>query len=81
MTTQEWAFSTWDNRESATYVAIDQPINGVVIDAFGRVRPELNQQASLQRRPYKMETGDTVSYVMYDSDANGAVPIIRITEA
>ena len=81
MTTQEWTFSTWANRASATYVPIDQPINGVVIDAYGRVRPELQQQAALARRPYKMESGDTVSYVMYDSDANGAVPIIRITEA
>lgn len=81
MITQTWAMTTWANRASATYVNIDKPIGNRYIDAFGRLRPDLSQQNSLPRRPYKMEEGDSVSYVMYDSDDKGNVPVIKITEA
>ena len=81
MITQQWAMTTWANKASATYVNVDKPINNRYIDAFGRLRPDILRDASLPRRPVKMEEGESVSYVMYDSDDNGNVPVIKITEA
>lgn len=75
----EWTLSTWANRASATYVGIDRHIGNVTIDAYGRRSGTNNFGSPAPRRPVKMEEG-TTAYVMYDSDAEGAVPIIRISE-
>lgn len=81
MTTQEWALTTWANKASATYVPINKSINNRFIDAYGRLQSDLNPIIENRpRRPYKMDDGSP-SYVMYDDDANGSVPVIRITEA
>ena len=74
----EWALTTWANRASATYVNIDQPIDGVVIDAYGR-KYGTAEYLSGPRRPVKMEGGNP-AYVMYDSADAGNVPVIRISE-
>ena len=80
MRTTEWTLSTWADRATATYVGIDQSIGGVKIDAFGRRSDKACYQDPIPRRALKVEEGDTVSYVMYDDDSAGAVPVIKITE-
>ena len=75
----EWSLTTWANRASASYVGITQPINGVIIDAFGRKHGTADYLSAIPRRPVKMEEGD-VAYVMYDTDTDGPVPVIRISE-
>ena len=80
MRTTTWTIATWENRESATYVGIDQHIGNIVIDAYGRRSDQTHYLEPIPRRPLKVEEGDTVSYVMYEDDSAGPVPIIRITE-
>jgi len=80
MRTTEWTIATWATRESATYVGIDKHIGNVVIDAYGRRSDQANYLAPIPRRPFKVEEGETVSYVMFEDDAAGPRPIIRITE-
>ena len=75
----EWTLSTWDNRESAEYVPIDKHIGNVVIDAYGRRPGTSGFGSGTPRRPVKMEGGDP-AYVMYESDTDGPVPVIRISE-
>ena len=78
-TKTEWALTTWANRESATFVAIDKHIGNVTVDAYGRKSGTNGYQSGVPRRPVKMADGNP-AYVMYDSDAAGAVPIIKISE-
>ena len=80
MQVTEWAVTTWENRASATYVAIDRAINDTVIDAYGRKSGTFGYMDPAPRRPVKAEAGETTAYVMYDDDTSGAVPIIRISE-
>ena len=77
---QEWAICHWQDKETAIYVPICQPINEKIIDAYGRYVYNPSYSSPTPRRPYKTDTADGVTYVMYDDDAAGAVPVIRITE-
>ena len=75
----EWTIATWANRASAAYVAIDKHISNIIVDAYGRKCGTNGYASGTPRRPVKMEEGNP-AYVMYDSDDEGAVPIIRISE-
>lgn len=83
---QEWAITTWEEKSGSgiEWNPIGEAISGIMIDAYGRQYRAINYVNAMptQRRPYKTETDETtgITYVMYDSDANGAVPVIRITE-
>ena len=75
----EWALTTWANRATANYVPIDKAIGYVVIDAFGRKQSAAGYNSGAPRRTVKQESGP-VAYAVYDSDAAGPVPVIRMTE-
>ena len=74
----EWTIAMWADRETADYVPICRHIGNRVIDAWGRLSGTEGFGGGA-RRPYKQEDGNP-AYIMYEDDANGAVPIIRITE-
>ena len=78
--TVTWTVDTWENRASAAYTPVNTHINNVVIDAYGRRSDSPTFGRCSPRRPYKTEETDEATYLMYDDDTNGAVPIIRITE-
>ena len=75
----EWSMATWAAREDAVYVPIDRHIDNVVIDAFGRRPGTPNYGSAIPRRAVRTADGNP-AYVMFDSDSDGNVPIIRITE-
>lgn len=75
----EWALARWEDRTTASFVPVNSHIDNRVIDAYGRLNGSVDYGWNIPRRPYKLESGST-SYVMYDSDAEGPVPIIRISE-
>lgn len=73
------AVGKWSNRETLNYVPVNTKIDGVLYNAFGMVSNSAYDQAII-RRPYRIEEDSGVTYVMYDDDTNGAVPIYRTTE-
>ena len=75
----EWALARWEDRTTASYTPANNHIDNRVIDADGRRNGTADYGRNIPRRPYKLEIGSP-SYVMYDSDAEGPVPIIRISE-
>lgn len=82
---QEWAITTWAAKSGSGIVwnPVGEAISGVIIDAYGRqYRADSYVDSTVPRRPYKMEADDStgITYLMYDTDTNGAVPVIRITE-
>ena len=80
-TVTSWTIAVWDERESAEYRPIDRHIGNIVIDAWGRRSDATDYGCTAPRRPVKMESSeDGPSFVMYDSDEDGPVPIIRIDE-
>lgn len=80
MQVQEWTLAKWADRASASYVGIDRNINNITIDAYGRKSGTADYKSCCPRRPVKTEAGETATYVMYDDDTAGPVPIIRISE-
>lgn len=73
--------TSWAEKGNATgWAPIGNAIDNVVIDAYGRKSGSNQYGSSIPRRPYKTDTADGVTYVMYDDDTGGAVPVIRITE-
>ena len=88
--TYEWTYAEWSGRNSATYVAIDKPINGKFCQLFGSPLRGFNF-ANMNRFPVKVEVKDNVTYMTYFSDMpatnndgevvySKVVPIIKITE-
>lgn len=76
--TTEVAVGAWENRTTLTYVPCNERLPGVGhVDAFGRKTPEALKDV-YTRRPYKVDAGNSVTYVKYDS---GVSPIFRITES
>ena len=74
--TTEVAIGEWENRADLEYRPCNDRIEGYgFIDALGRKLPSARSED--QRRPYKVETGGSVTYIMYDS---GTAPIFRVTE-
>jgi len=80
-TVTSWTIAVWNDREAAEYRPIDRHIDNVVIDAYGRRSGTCGYLSGIPRRPVRMESNEMgPSYVMYDSDEAGPVPIIRISE-
>lgn len=77
---QEWTICHWQDKETAIYVPICQSINEKIIDAYGRYVNNPSYSSSTPRRPYKTDTVDGTTYIMYDDDTAQAVPVIRINE-
>lgn len=77
---QEWTICHWQNKETAIYVPICQSINEKIIDSYGRYVENSSYSSPAPRRPYKMDIVDGTTYIMYDDDTAGAVPVIRIIE-
>lgn len=81
---QEWALTTWEGKssENVVWTPIGNAIDNIVIDGFGRKSGTNFYGSDAPRRPYKTETDEEAgtTYVMYDDDTEGAVPVIRITE-
>ena len=73
----EVAVGEWENRANLTYVPCNEKIAGYgYVDAAGRkVSP--GSGGDVNRRPYLVETGSTVTYIKYDA---GVSPIFRVTE-
>lgn len=78
--TTAWTIAQWSERTTAQFVPVNTHINNVVIDAYGRRSDQAHYLEASPRRPFKVEEGETVSYVMYEDDTAGPVPIIKITE-
>ena len=78
--TTTWTIAQWSERTTAEFRPVNTHIGNVVIDAYGRRSDQANYLEAIPRRPYKVEEGDTASYVMYEDDTAGPVPIIRIVE-
>ena len=74
------ALGTWDERSTLDF----QPVNNRLKDgkrynAFGVAISQAGDPAET-RRPYRIEEIGSTSYVMYDDDANGPVPIYKTSE-
>ena len=81
MVKQEWAMTTWAEKgDAVNWAPVGRAINNTVIDAYGRLYGTNYYGSSVPRRPYKTDTADGVTYIMYDDDTEGAVPVIRLTE-
>jgi len=81
MVKQEWTMTTWSGKgDAADWTPIGRAINNTVIDAYGRLYGTNHYGSCVPRRPYKTDTASGVTYIMYDDDTAGAVPVIRITE-
>ena len=75
--TTEVAVGTWEDRADLDYVPCNDKIPGYgFVDALGRKIPAARTSES-ERRPYKVESGDGVTYIKYDT---GSSPIFRVTD-
>lgn len=73
------AVGKWSSRASLSYTPCNSGVNGKVYNPFG---VEVGHPLSThERRPYKIEENGTTTYIMYDDDSKGNVPIYRIQEA
>jgi hypothetical protein len=74
------ALGTWAERASLAYKPVNSVLgNGMRYGAYG-VPVVTGGDTGGSRRPYRVDESDTTAYIMYDDDANGPVPIYRITE-
>ena len=75
--TTEVAVGEWEDRANLDYVPCNDAIPGYgFVDALGRKIPAARTEDQ-NRKPYKVETGGSVTYIKYDS---GFSPIFRVTE-
>lgn len=73
----EVAVGEWEDRENLTYVPCNEKVSGYgYVDAVGR-KVTAGSGGDMNRRPYLVDTGETVTYIKYDA---GVSPIIRVTE-
>lgn len=79
--TTTWTIAQWSERTTAQFVPANTHINNVNIDAYGRRSGQANYLEAIPRRPYKVEEGNGTSFIMYEDDTAGPVPIIKIVEA
>lgn len=79
-TTTTIALGIWENRAQLPYLPVNSQLaNGARYNAFG-VRISRAGDPAETRRPYKIEElADGTSYVMYDDDSAGEVPIYKTT--
>lgn len=78
MITQLLAIGKFDNRETLNYQPVNEPINGACYNAFG---VKINHPyANAERRPFKVDAQGSVTYIMFDNDANADVCIYKIVE-
>ena len=75
-----WTIAHWSERTTAAFVPVNSHIDNVVIDAYGRRSDRAHYLEAIPRRPCKAEESGGTSYVMYDDDSSGPVPIIKIVE-
>lgn len=73
----EVAVGAWAERANLEYVPCNRKVAGYgYVDAAGRkVSP--GSGGDVNRRPYLVETGSSVTYIKYD---DGVSPIFRVTE-
>ena len=74
------AVGKWDDRANLNYQPVNNQLsNGRRYNAFGVLISRAGDPAET-RRPYKVEEAGGTTYVMYDDDANGGVPIYKMVE-
>lgn len=71
------AVGKWNDRANLDYAPVNSKVNGVLYNAFG-VRITSAGGTADTRRPYRMEESGNTTYVMYDDDAKGGVPIFKV---
>lgn len=78
--TQTIALGKWENRAALDYRPVNAKLaNGRRYNAFG-VPIAVAGDPAETRRPFKIEEDGATTYVMYDDDASGDVPIYRTVE-
>lgn len=76
--TTEIAKGKWSSRGSLPYIPVNNVLDGTQYNSFGL---EVNHPlAGETRRPYRIETAGSVTYISYDDDSKTDVCIFRVTE-
>lgn len=74
------ALGTWDERTALPFIPVNSKFpNGARYNAFG-VRIASAGDAAETRRPYRIDETGSTTYVMYDDDSEGPVPIYKTEE-
>jgi hypothetical protein len=73
------ALGKWDQRESLEYFPANAKVNGQRYNAFGVPITHATEEVEI-RRPYKIDEAEERTYIMYDDDSNGDVPIFSVSK-
>lgn len=73
------ALGRWGARHILEFVPCNNRVNGKRYNAFGVQIVSAGDPAEV-RRPYRIEEDRGTTYVMYDDDTNGDVPIFKTSE-
>jgi hypothetical protein len=80
VTTTTIALGRWENRTSLDY----RPVNAILSNGrrygpFGVPISQAGDTAEI-RRPYRIDEQGSTTYIMYDDDQFGDVPVYRVVE-
>ncbi len=78
---REVAFCKWSDRVSAQYQNVNEKLNGMVVDGYGRMNKYPQPPRNSTERPVvAADIQDGVSYLTYDAIGDTPVVVFRIME-